>query len=53
VNGDIIRILIFAGFNQGDPKILVYPIDSLGQKCGIDDLVKDKPFLFFFDITKV
>ncbi len=41
------------GFNSGDPSILVNPVDSYGQKCGVDEAVKDKPYLFFFDITKV
>jgi choline transporter-like protein 2/4/5 len=39
-------------FKQGDPSILIYPVDSYGQKCGIDDAVKDKPYLYFFDITE-
>lgn len=30
----------------------MYPVDSWGQKCGQDEAVKDKRFLFFFDITK-
>lgn len=44
---------ILPGFNQGDPTILVYPVDSYGQKCGVDEAVKDTPYLFFFDITRV
>jgi len=32
--------------------MLVYPVDSWGQKCGLDDAVIDKKYLYFFDITK-
>jgi choline transporter-like protein 2/4/5 len=45
-------VIAVIGFNSGDPSILVNPVDSYGQKCGVDEAVKDKPYLFFFDITK-
>ncbi|XP_021948484.1 choline transporter-like protein 4 isoform X3 [Folsomia candida] len=45
-------VIAVIGFNHGDPTILVYPTDSYGQKCGVDEAVKDKPYLFFFDITR-
>lgn len=55
INSSLINTLnaiCVAGFRKGDPSILVYPVDSLGQKCGQDEPVKDKRYLFFFDITE-
>jgi len=39
-------------FTHGDPSKLLSPTNSQGQKCAVDTEVKDKPYLFFFDITK-
>nr|CAD7396533.1 unnamed protein product [Timema cristinae] len=40
------------GFTQGDPSRLLLPTDSQGRKCGLDTDVIDKPYLFFFDLTR-
>ena len=53
-----LNVLIFLhwstalGFTLGNPEKLIHPTDSDGRICGFDDAVKDKPFLFFFDLTK-
>ncbi|KAB0800868.1 hypothetical protein PPYR_05222 [Photinus pyralis] len=39
-------------FMQGNPDILLVPVDSQGARCGLDSHVRDKPYLFFFDLTK-
>jgi hypothetical protein len=39
-------------FTSGDPYTLLVPRDSAGSRCGLDHNVKDKPYLFFFDLTK-
>lgn len=39
-------------FKNGDLDRLLYPTDSQGRKCGIDNDVVDKQFLLFFDLTK-
>jgi choline transporter-like protein 2/4/5 len=44
-------IAIYA-FTSGDPYTLLVPRDSAGSRCGLDHNVKDKPYLFFFDLTK-
>jgi choline transporter-like protein 2/4/5 len=36
----------------GDPEKLSIPADTQGRMCGIDEEVKGKPDLFFFDLTK-
>ncbi|RXG67089.1 Choline transporter-like protein 2 [Armadillidium vulgare] len=36
----------------GDPGRLINPTDSIGQVCGRDLAVRNKPFLFFFDLTR-
>ncbi|XP_069697989.1 choline transporter-like 2 isoform X2 [Periplaneta americana] len=46
---------VFVGiyaFMYGDPARLVKPTDSTGRRCGLDADVKDKPYLFYFDLTK-
>ncbi|CAG7833342.1 unnamed protein product [Allacma fusca] len=45
-------VVAVVAFKQGDPSILVHPTDSWGQKCGMDEEVKNLPYLYFFDITK-
>nr|CAD7197084.1 unnamed protein product [Timema douglasi] len=40
------------GFTRGDPSRLLLPTDSQGRKCGLDTDVIDKPYLFFFDLTR-
>jgi choline transporter-like protein 2/4/5 len=37
---------------HGDPARLLTPTDSEGRRCGLDDEVRGKPFLFYFDLTK-
>ncbi|KAF4522671.1 hypothetical protein B566_EDAN010452, partial [Ephemera danica] len=41
-----------AAYKTGDPQRLLYPTDSQGLRCGVDHSVRDKPNLFFFDLTK-
>lgn len=38
--------------NHGDLERLLYPTDSKGRKCGIDNGVIDKKFLLFFNLEK-
>lgn len=40
------------GILLGDPQRLVHPKDSHGRLCGFDNNLKDKPYLFFFDLTR-
>ncbi|XP_032776973.2 choline transporter-like 2 [Daphnia magna] len=40
------------GFILGDPQRLLYPTDSYGRICGVDEKLKDKPYLFYFDLTQ-
>ncbi|XP_063226689.1 choline transporter-like 2 isoform X2 [Bacillus rossius redtenbacheri] len=42
----------YLAFRNGDPSRLLKPTDSRGRKCGLDQGVEDKPYLFFFDLTK-
>ncbi|CAL4166186.1 unnamed protein product, partial [Meganyctiphanes norvegica] len=61
---DIICFLLFFAFlagwgvvayfaiSNGDPNRLLYPTDSEGRVCGYDPEVKNKTFLFFFDLTR-
>lgn len=37
---------------HGDPARLLIVTDSEGRRCGLDDEVRDKPSLFYFDLTK-
>ncbi|XP_059489067.1 choline transporter-like 2 isoform X2 [Neocloeon triangulifer] len=39
-------------YRHGDPQKLIYPTDSRGLRCGVDEEVKDKRYLFFFDLTE-
>ncbi|XP_071948312.1 choline transporter-like protein 2 [Antedon mediterranea] len=50
----VIGMFIVGGYAwiNGDPRKLVYPTDYKGQICGITPAVKDKPYLFFFDLLK-
>ncbi|XP_046448873.1 choline transporter-like protein 2 isoform X1 [Daphnia pulex] len=45
-------IIGFYGFTLGDPQRLLHPTDSNGKICGVDETVKDKPNLFYFDLTR-
>ncbi|KAF2353312.1 Choline transporter-like [Trinorchestia longiramus] len=45
-------VVAVIGVMHGDPTRLLYPTDSRGQVCGRDTAVKDKPYLFFFDLTR-
>ncbi|KAF5300796.1 hypothetical protein FQR65_LT09099 [Abscondita terminalis] len=46
-----IGIGLFA-FVRGNPSVTFAPKDSQGARCGLDSHVIDKPYLFFFDLTK-
>lgn len=37
---------------NGDLDRLLVPTDSKGRKCGVDNGVIDKPYLFFFNLEK-
>ncbi|KAJ8977657.1 hypothetical protein NQ317_002459 [Molorchus minor] len=39
-------------YKNGDPSTLLVPKDSAGSRCGIDSHVKNKSYLFFFDLTQ-
>ncbi|XP_065169791.1 choline transporter-like 2 isoform X2 [Atheta coriaria] len=39
-------------YTHGDTELLLIPRDSSGSRCGFDPHVLDKPYLFFFDISK-
>ncbi|KAF2898519.1 hypothetical protein ILUMI_07651 [Ignelater luminosus] len=39
-------------FVKGDPDVLLVPKDSQGSRCGLDSHVANKPYLFFFDLTR-
>ncbi|XP_070531870.1 choline transporter-like protein 2 [Ptychodera flava] len=41
----------YYAWGNGNPYKLIYPTDSRGQICGYDTLVKDKPYLFYFDLV--
>ncbi|CAH1402978.1 unnamed protein product [Nezara viridula] len=61
---DIICLFLFTGFviawvlvgifalKKGNPEKILRPTDSSGRKCGLDSEVIDRPYLFFFDLTK-
>ncbi|XP_066152702.1 choline transporter-like 2 isoform X5 [Euwallacea fornicatus] len=61
---DVICLLIFVAFvgawiaigawaiSHGNPEKLLVPKDSYGLHCGMDEPVKDRKYLFFFDLTK-
>lgn len=42
----------YYAIHHGDLDRLLVPTDSKGLKCGVDSEVQDKPYLFFFDISK-
>uniref|UniRef100_A0A8D8Y9I3 Choline transporter-like protein n=1 Tax=Cacopsylla melanoneura TaxID=428564 RepID=A0A8D8Y9I3_9HEMI len=42
----------YFAYRNGDPEMLILPRDSKGKICGKDMSYKDKPSLFFFDLTK-
>jgi len=48
----IINNTFVSAFTHGDPSKLLAPVDSQGRKCGFDADVRDKPYLFFFDLAK-
>jgi len=44
-----------SAFTTGDPNTLLQQlplVNSEGLRCGFDAEVRDKPYLFFFDLTK-
>lgn len=61
---DIICLFLFTAFvivwtlvglyalKNGNPEKILRPTDSSGRKCGLDSEVIDRPYLFFFDLTK-
>jgi solute carrier family 44 (choline transporter-like protein), member 2/4/5 len=47
----LIVVSIFA-YNNGNPSDLILPHDSQGRICGRSQEVKDKKYLFYFDLTR-
>jgi solute carrier family 44 (choline transporter-like protein), member 2/4/5 len=43
---------IFSAYTNGNLDRLLVPIDSQGQRCGSDSVVRNKPYLLFFDLSK-
>lgn len=41
-----------AALTLGDPQRIIHPTDSQGRMCGLHESVRDKPYLFFFDLAK-
>lgn len=41
-----------SALKNGDLDRVLVPTDTEGRKCGIDSVVIDKPYLFFFDLAK-
>lgn len=37
---------------KGNVEKLLAPIDSKGQRCGLDSGLEDKKYLMFFDLTR-
>ena len=48
----LINNTFVSAFTHGDPNKLLVPTDSQGLRCGLDAKVRDKPYLFFFDLTR-
>ncbi|PSN36839.1 hypothetical protein C0J52_14250 [Blattella germanica] len=48
---DVICFLLFFAFIGGWVAVGIY-VDSNGRRCGLDEGVTDKPYLFFFDLSK-
>jgi len=46
------KYFMSTAFTHGDPVRLLTPTDSTGLRCGLDAKVKNKPYLFFFDLSK-
>jgi hypothetical protein len=52
---NLINNTFVSAFIHGDPNKLLsklQPMNSQGLRCGLDAEVRDKPYLFFFDLTK-
>ncbi|KAL0276438.1 UNVERIFIED_CONTAM: hypothetical protein PYX00_004016 [Menopon gallinae] len=61
---DVFCLFIFVGavigwlgvsafvFKNGGPEKALAPVDSHHRRCGFDAGVEDRPYLFYFDITK-
>jgi choline transporter-like protein 2/4/5 len=47
----LINNTFVSAFTRGDPSKLLSATDMQGQVCGVDTGVRDKPYLFFFDLT--
>ena len=48
----IILFKCFTAFKDGHPDDIFVPFDSKNRLCGVDEEVKDKPYLFYFDLTQ-
>lgn len=51
ISAILVTISVFAYVN-GNPSELVLPHDSEGRTCGLDEGLENKPYLFYFDITR-
>ncbi|KAJ8300483.1 hypothetical protein KUTeg_022002 [Tegillarca granosa] len=46
-----LAVVAYFGFYYGDPRLLLYPVNSDKEMCGFGKF-KDKPNLFFFDLVE-
>jgi len=49
---NLINNTFVSAFTQGDPNKLLALKDSQGLSCGLDTEVRNKPYLFYFDLTR-
>lgn len=47
----LVVVSVFA-YSNGDPSALILPHDSQGRVCGRDAGLEDRPYLFYFDLTR-
>uniref|UniRef100_A0A1L8DEG2 Choline transporter-like protein n=2 Tax=Nyssomyia neivai TaxID=330878 RepID=A0A1L8DEG2_9DIPT len=45
-------IVAFYGYQNGNLNRLIMPTDSNNNRCGVDSNVLNKPYLFFFDLSR-
>jgi len=49
---NLINNTFVSAFIHGDPNKLLAVLDSRGLRCGLDAEVRNKPYLFYFDLTR-
>ncbi|GAB0099962.1 Choline transporter-like 2 [Sergentomyia squamirostris] len=45
-------VIAFYAYHHGDLDRLLVPTDSRNNRCGVDSNVLNKPYLFFFDLSR-